>query len=120
MKKWLCMVMAAVMVVMIVPVRAGAVSGEDLAVRVRGGVPEITGSVTSFGSDDLTWPEVSYEIVLPVSVDVYNMPVGKYINGFFSINTSLFFSGLSSANYYYAGIKDISFSPQYSQRWGIQ
>jgi len=111
MKKILCMVMAAVMaVVMMRPFVAEAASGSDLTINVRGGVPEVVGSVTSWGQDDISWPTVSYEIVLPISFDISNMPVGKYVDGYFSINTTLAFSAIGSANYYWAQITDVKFS----------
>ena len=111
MKKILCLVMAAVMaVVMMKPLVSEAATGSDLTINVRGGVPEVVGSVTSWGQDDISWPTVSYEIVLPISFDISNMPVGKYVDGYFSINTTLAFSALGAANYYWAQITDVKFS----------
>lgn len=111
MKKILCLLMAAVLAVVIMtPFDAEAASGSDLTINVRGGVPEVVGSVTSWGQGDISWPTVSYEIVLPISFDISNMPVGKYVDGYFSINTTLAFSALGSANYYWAQITDVKFS----------
>lgn len=111
MKKVLCLMMAAVLaVVMMAPIEAGAVGSNDLKLYVRTGTPEITGSVTSWGTDDLTWPAVSYEVVSPITVEFSNMTSDRYFGGSFSIKTNLSFQAMSASNYYYAQIKDISFN----------
>lgn len=110
MRNLLCILMAAVFVVVIVPLRAGAVSGTDLSISVRGGVPEVVGVVDSWGNDDITWPQSSYEVVLPITFDIKNMPVGKYVEGYFSINTSLGLYTYGSSNMYQCQITDMRFN----------
>jgi len=110
MKKVLCLVMAAVMTVVLVPMKVGAVSGSDLTIYVRGGVPEVVGVVDSWGNEDITWPQTSYEVVLPITFEIANMPVGKYVDGYFTINTSLGLYTFGASNNFQCQIKNMEFS----------